>query len=273
MNPWLRAACWGLLLGVVKFLSQGLRWPWGNRQGWSAAGDLGFWFETIVAVVAAAAICVVFDLRPDRKNPPPAIAWAFAGFLFFYVVWAALYPWRGTFEVAARPKWDNTPTLVALPPNEKADRASVMLHLLHEDREEIRYWQDKLFTVSFWFNAAILGIVGFAVQRDTLNPSARYVFPAACLSLGIFYLIFARYAGGAISVNDNDLIGIQYALGLSEQDYYLKGQRVYGEVRELMPHPHIAHLVHLNALFVIGSVLWLVFFPLQRGGDSSPNTG
>ena len=40
----------------------------------------------------------------------------------------------------------------------------VLLKLLEQNRTEIRFWNERLFTASFWVDAAILGVIGFAAR-------------------------------------------------------------------------------------------------------------
>jgi hypothetical protein len=194
----------------------------------------------------------------------PLIVAVVASVLFYLLV--AEYPSWGK-PAGFRRWWENKPTLSL----NAADKANVLTRLLEENREEIRFWQDHLFSISFVFSAAVLGIVAFAVQAKTSTRLLRYVCAVGCFILCIFYLLFVRFADDAISLNDHDLIGIQYALKLSTPGEYLQGNQpesktIYGEGYP-SGHPHIKHLVRLNVLLVIGSVLWLLYTAL-RGAET-----
>jgi hypothetical protein len=179
----------------------------------------------------------------------------------FYVLVAEYPPWgKPAGYVRKRPQWENKPTLQL----SMAERANVLTKLLEDNRAEIRFWQDHLFTISFLFSAAVLGIVTFALQTTTNTRLIRYVCAVGCFSLVIFYLLFVRFAEDAISLNDHDLIGIQYALRLSTPGEYLQEDRVIYVEGYPAGHSHIKHFVRFNVLLVIGSIILLLYLALRQ---------
>ncbi len=160
------------------------------------------------------------------RRLPVRIAIAVAVSVLFYCV-AVEYPsWgHGKAFTKDRPKWQNEPALKLT----DEDRLKVLTTLLEQNRQEIRFWQDKLFTISFLFTGLILGIVVFTLKQKPDTAILRRLAAGSCLGLCFFYFLYVEFAEGAISVNDYDLIGIQYGLKLSEEDQYLlKKQRIYG---------------------------------------------
>lgn len=137
-----------------------------------------------------------------------------------------------------RVTWTSNPLL----PDERAYKPEVLGKLLTLDREEIKFWQDKFFTISFWISATMLAIVSFVIERessskkgppfggtvDRTNGPLRGVAALTCVCLGGFYLFFAREAENAMVTNDYDIRGFQGALGLRQPGTYLVGQAIYG---------------------------------------------
>lgn len=143
----------------------------------------------------------------------------------------------------------------------QAGDREVMVKLLELDRGEIQYWEEKLFTVSFWINTAILALVSFVLQKMQHYEMLRRVCALGCVGLCVFYLIFVDFAEQAMVANDHDLRGIQYALKLSTTSQYLKGQVIYNDSKKnygLIGHGHIKSLVRFNVLIVIFAVIFLV---------------
>jgi hypothetical protein len=200
----------------------------------------------------------------NQRNLIIVAAVAIVAIIGLYVLVVEYPSWGepGGF-VRNRPQWENKPTL-ALGPVEKAN---VLIKLLEQNREEIRFWQNHLFTISFLFSAAVLGIVAFALQTTSNTRLIRYVCAAGCFILCIFYLFFVRFADNAISLNDHDMIGIQYALKLSTPGEYLQGKSnvIYAEGYPA-GHSHIKNLVRFNVLLVIGSVILLLY--MARRSDA-----
>jgi len=206
----------------------------------------------------------------------------------FYLLAVELPGWGSTAREEEMLKewemkpWKNEPVIL------DAARIGVMTKLLELDRGEIQYWEEKLFTVSFWVNTAILAIVSFALQKTSLTNTLRWVCAFGCLALCAFYLIFVDFSERAMVANDHDVRGIQYALGLSKPGRYLKEQVVYEEgcPKEakkpscedygLIGHGHIRQLVRFNVLIMASSVLLLlVLLPLERlkRGRTEQETG
>jgi len=193
------------------------------------------------------------------------------GILFYYL--AVVRPGWGNMDTEEnimrdwhKVPWTNSPALLT----SEINRSDVLSKLLELDREEIKFWQDQLFTMSFWVNAAILGIVSFVLQRRSPTAVIRYTSAGVCLCLSIFYILFVRVAEGAMVGNDHDLRGIQYALGLFKPGLYLNGQSIYGnepvtEQFGVMGHSFIHDFVLFNVMLVIVSIfLILVFLPWQQ---------
>lgn len=184
------------------------------------------------------------------------------------------------------------PSYLPLPQNKPAmvlnqlEKVEVMKTLFQQNREEIRFYQDKLFTLSFTFSAALLGIVAFALKNPGQSSPLRRVLVVSCFMLCIFYLLFVRFADTAILVNDKDLIGIQYALDLSQTNAYLtndpvvftngqiicqpftNGQVIYQPHEPtLMKHTHIRWIAIFNVLLTLASAFVLVRAPKVKGDD------
>ncbi len=206
----------------------------------------------------------------------------------FYFLAVELPGWGSTAREEAMLKewgmkpWKNEPVRL------DATGTGVMTKLLELDRGEIQYWEEKLFTVSFWVNTAILAIVSFALQKKSLTNMLRWVCAFGCLALCLFYLIFVDFTERAMVANDHDVRGIQYALELSKPDEYLQGQVIYkGECQKeaketlcedygLIGHGHIRQLVRFNVLIMASSVfLLLVLLPWERlqRGRTAPEIG
>jgi hypothetical protein len=170
-------------------------------------------------------------------------------------------------EVKMVMEWHKAPWVNA-PVDLKPGDREVMIKLLELDRGEIQYWEEKLFTVSFWINTAILAFVSFGLQKMQHSALLRRVCALGCVVLCTFYLIFVNFAEQAMVANDHDLRGIQYALKLSTPSQYLKGQVIYEEPKTkygLIGHGHIKSLVRFNVLIVIFSVILLVvWLPLKN---------
>ena len=167
--------------------------------------------------------------------------------------------------VTSRQDWPNAPLM------QNSDNFNVLTSLLHEDREEIRFYQDKLFTISFLFSAGVLGLAGFWLKLKNDSFWLRVGIAATCLVFCFFYFRFVRFANEAIAVNDDDLIGIQFALGLHQEGRYLTGRPIYLEPErnpktnrhELLGHPHFRPLVLFNSWLVVGTVGLLLLLPVQ----------
>ncbi len=161
------------------------------------------------------------------------------------------------------------PSLLPLPQNKPAmvliqsEKVEVMKTLLEENREEIRFYQDKLFTMSFTFSAALLGIVAFALKKTTQSSLLRRVLAAGCFALCFFYLLFVHFADTAILVNDKDLIGIQYALDLSQTNAYLINDQVIFTNGQTIYQPHepaLAKHTHIRLIAIFNVVLGVASF-------------
>lgn len=189
--------------------------------------------------------------------------WVYA-FLFvsasglFYWLTVENVPWgSATGYVRGRPEWKNQPVINF----SDGERAKVLTTLLDQDRAEIRFWQDKLFTISFLFTGLILGVVAFVAKQLPGDVVARRISAAACVILCLFYFTFVDFAEGAIGVNDHDLIGIQFALNLSTKNEYLRGQSIYGDGKPT-GHPHVRAIIRFNVVLTITAVALLLFAPL-----------
>lgn len=210
-------------------------------------------------------------------------------------IWAGfIFPWGTDHEfLKGREKWMNKPALGNKAEKEKGEIAKlgnkaekgkgeiaklevndekwteVLIKLFEQNREEIRFWQAHLFTVSLGFDTVILAIVALGLRIRQFTDMHRCVFIGGCLFLCVSYLFFLRFVDGAIAVNDHDLIGIQFGLRLSEQGRYLEGQAIYKEG----PSPgqsHIWKLALFNLGLVISSVVVLAFWRI-RCKQQQPN--
>jgi hypothetical protein len=195
--------------------------------------------------------------------------------LLVAAIWLGFFfPWGTEHEfLKGRNPWQNKPTLgkmldkngVNVESSEVKDEkwTEVLIKLLEQDREEIRFWQAHLFTITLGFDAAILAIVSFALQTKRFTDVHRVVFIGGCIFLCASYLLFLRFVDGAIAVNDYDLIGIQFGLRLSEAGRYLEGQPIYKEG----PSPgqsHIWKLALFDLALVVLSVAVLAFWKVGK---------
>ena len=161
------------------------------------------------------------------------------------------------------------------------DKVKVLTTLLEQDRAEIKFWQERLFAVSFLFSGSVLAIVWYTLTRKPDTRALRSVSAGGSLVLCVFYIWFVDFAQNAIVPNDYDLIGIQFALKLNEKGEYLQEQAIYKWEREgfgpedLQGHPHFRGLVQLNVLLTIAAVLVLVLIPqvaAPTGGNANPTS-
>ena len=135
-----------------------------------------------------------------------------------------------------------------------------MIKLLEQNREEVRFVQNLLFTTSFWFIAAIFGIVSYNLGRTGYNPTFRWVSAGGCIFLCFFYLDFVDFAEGGMAINHDDIVGIQYALKLSNEGVYFRDQVIY-QVGDFGPEGHIKSLVQFYVVAVILAVAVLLYLP------------
>ena len=84
-------------------------------------------------------------------------------------------------------------------------KAQVLLSILQKNRDEITFWQNSLFTASFWFNTGILALVAFAFERSS-NPALAYFVAFGILLLAVFHNLFASVAKSAIEQTGLDLV-------------------------------------------------------------------
>jgi hypothetical protein len=137
-------------------------------------------------------------------------------------------------------------------------RGDVLLKLLEQNRTEIRCWNERLFTASFWVAAAILGIVGFVLKEDTLTPELRVLAACGVGALALFHLSIAWRARSHVSTNGDGLVKIQRALLLTDHGAYRAGECIY----EDKPFPkgwrwwYLDFLNGLLGLGALGVLLW-----------------
>jgi hypothetical protein len=98
--------------------------------------------------------------------------------------------------------------------------------LLEQDREEIRFWQERLFTGSVTLNAALLALAAFVLENDT-TVRLRLIAAVGCVGLALFHTILAFVAENNVMRNGRDLTLIQEALGLTRADKYVEGRSLY----------------------------------------------
>jgi hypothetical protein len=137
-------------------------------------------------------------------------------------------------------------------------KADVLMSLLQRNREEITFWQNSLFTASFWFNAGTLALVAFAFEKAR-EPSLAIFVGAGIFGLAIFYSIFASVAKSAIEHTGGDLVRIQDALLLTGIGEYFKDTWVYTPGHDWLPQAYIRWLRLLNLIISAGGILLLVF--------------
>jgi hypothetical protein len=189
--------------------------------------------------------------------------------LFFY--FAAVLPRWGTADTEERivrkwhpEPWQNSPVLKL----NDSDRSVVLLKFIELDREEIKFWQGQLFTISSWVNAAILGIVSFVLQRRSPTALIRFTSAGICVTLSIFYVLFVSVTQGSMATNEHDLRGLEIGLGLFTNNWYLGGQSIYAPQTDqfgVIGHEFLYHLVLFNVvLTIVSAFLILVFLPRRQ---------
>lgn len=143
-------------------------------------------------------------------------------------------------------------------PMDENKRGDVLLKLLEQNRTEIRFWHERLFTTSFWVNAAILGIVGFALKETDLAPALRWLAAFGVVALFLFHGVVAWSARTNIGRNGDDLVTIQNALLLTMAGAYLANGVIY----PAGPFPwrwRGWYLIGLNAALTLGAVGVLLY--------------
>jgi hypothetical protein len=138
------------------------------------------------------------------------------------------------------------------------EKVQILVAILQQNREEVRFWQERLFAASFWFNATTLGVVAFVLKEPaTATLQAMAAFGCVCLSA--FHFIIAVIAKKAIETTGSDLVRIQSALLLTRNDSYMQGGRVYQDSGKWLPQYYIWWLVGLNVLLCVVSVIALLW--------------
>lgn len=142
------------------------------------------------------------------------------------------------------------------------EKIQILLTLLQQNREEVRFWQERLFAASFWFNATTLGVVAFVLKEPSVSTpriaTLQGVAAFGCICLSAFHFIIAVISRKAIETTGGDLVRIQSALLLTRGDAYFQGGRVYEDSGKWLPQYYIWWLVGLNVLLCIVSVVALV---------------
>lgn len=133
-------------------------------------------------------------------------------------------------------------------------RAEILLWLLRENRSDIRFWQERLFFASFWLDAAIVGIVAFAL-REELNIGERVVLAIGCVCLAIFHSLIANVAKRSIELNGSGLLRLQAGLLLNAVGQYLSDEPIYSPTGKWLDQKYITSLIALNILLCAGALL------------------
>lgn len=202
-----------------------------------------WWFRPIFLIVLLAAGIVA----TEKQILPGKHAWG---------CWKRTPPPK---ELHAQPgKWDNQPALKEMSPS---DRANVLMKLLEQNREEVRFVQGLLFTTSFWFTVGIFGIVSFNLGIKGYHPFMRGASVAGCLLLCGFYFVFADFAEGAMVTSHDDMVGMQYGLELSKPNSYLLNDQVIYHAGDFGSESHIKALVQFYVLLVFVAVAVLLYLP------------
>lgn len=142
-------------------------------------------------------------------------------------------------------------------------KVEVLLWLLRENRMEIRFWQERLFFTSFWFNAAIIGIAAFALRERTSFPN-KIVMAIGCICLAAFHFIICRVAKRATAHSGTDLLKIQAGLLLTEPDQFLSKESIYSKGGKWLEQGYITWFIFLNCLLCIGAIIGIALSHLQH---------
>lgn len=138
-------------------------------------------------------------------------------------------------------------------------RIEVLLRLIQINRQEIREWQQALFTASLWFNGAIVALAAFVLRSDTRpRPEIVLLISLGIVCLGAFYFVFSGVARSAVELSGTDLLKLQVALRLHESDHYLAGEPIYDQTGTWLPQSHVVWLRLLNLAVCLLAVLSLV---------------
>lgn len=135
--------------------------------------------------------------------------------------------------------------------------ATVLLTLLQQNREEVRFWHSRVFSTSFWFDATVLAVVSFTLAHPG-SSALRDLAALGCVCLASFHFVIAMVAKGAIERTGRDLLLLQSGLLLNEPGHYLTQEPVYEAGCKWLPPNYIWKLVAFNLLLSIGSILALL---------------
>jgi len=144
-----------------------------------------------------------------------------------------------------------------------ADKKDVLLALLEQDREEIRFWHEKMFQASFALDTAMVAVSAFALQ-EAGKPDKDMLSLAACagvIMFAVFHQIVGKMASTSICINGRDVEFIQAALRLSDPGEYVENKAVYAWVgKEWKPEQALFIWLHrLNVFLAAGLIAILLF--------------
>ncbi len=143
------------------------------------------------------------------------------------------------------------------------NKTAVLLAILNQNREEIRFWHEKMFQASFTLDSALMVVAAFALRENIHGRAMLGVAAAACALFAIFHSIVERVGTGAIRINGRDLEFMQAALRLNEPGDYVKTDPIYAWTgTEWLPQRHFRFLRMLNLTLALGLIvilLWRAF--------------
>jgi hypothetical protein len=139
-------------------------------------------------------------------------------------------------------------------------KATVMLALLEQNREEIRFWHEKMFQAAFALDSALLVVGAFVLHDERQDKMLVWIAIAACVLFAVFHQIVGRIGAGAIRINARDLEFIQATLRLNESGEFEKNNPIYTWTgTEWIPQQHFRFLHILNLSLAGGLIAVLIY--------------
>jgi hypothetical protein len=105
-------------------------------------------------------------------------------------------------------------------------KTEILLKLLEAGREETRHWHNIIINASFWFNAGILALVAFVIEKKC-STGLTILTSIGVVGLAVFYILFARMIKEAIERVSKEVVRLQNALELAEKGSYVEGTSIY----------------------------------------------
>jgi hypothetical protein len=139
-------------------------------------------------------------------------------------------------------------------------KATVLLALLEQNREEIRFWHEKMFQAAFALDSALMVVGAFVLHDESHDKVLLCVAIAACVLFAIFHQIVGQVGADAIRINGRDLEFIQATLHLAEPGEFEQKNPIYKWTgTEWIPQRHFKFLHILNLSLAGGLIAILIY--------------